>query len=65
MTTEEAGRRRWRGMTKKERSEHARKAVAAFWAKLTPEERSAEMRRRAEKRKKKFTERSTLKRSAG
>ena len=51
MTTEEAGRRRWKGTTKKERKELASKAVGSFWAKLSPEERSAEMKRRAAKRK--------------
>jgi hypothetical protein len=49
-TTEEAGRRRWKGTTRKQRKELASKAVGSFWAKLSPEQRSAEMKRRAQVR---------------
>jgi hypothetical protein len=56
MDTREAGRiggsRRAATMTAEQRSEAARKAVAGYWDKLSPEERSAEMKRRAAKRKK-------------
>lgn len=52
MSTEEAGRRRWKGTTIKQRKELAAKAVSSFWDKLSPEQRSAEMKRRAVKRKK-------------
>jgi hypothetical protein len=51
MSTSEAGRRRWKGTTKKERTEQAKKAVRIFWDKLSPEQRSAEMKRRAKVRK--------------
>jgi hypothetical protein len=33
MTATEMGKRRWKGLTKAERSEIGRKAVAARWAK--------------------------------
>jgi hypothetical protein len=39
-------------MTPEQRSEGAQVASRAYWDRLTPEERSAEMRRRAKKRKK-------------
>jgi hypothetical protein len=55
MDTRKAGRmggkRRAERMTPKERSQAASKAALARWEGLTPEERSAEMRRRAAKRK--------------
>jgi hypothetical protein len=51
MSTSEAGRRRWKGTTKKERTEQAKGAARIFWDSLTPEERSAEMKRRAKVRK--------------
>jgi hypothetical protein len=38
-------------MTSEERSEAARNAITARWAELMPEERSAEMKRRARVRK--------------
>jgi hypothetical protein len=50
-TTEEAGRKRWKKLTPKESSELHAKAAAAFWAPLAPEERSALMKARAAKRK--------------
>jgi hypothetical protein len=51
MSTAEAGRKRWKGTTKKERTEQAQGAARIFWDSLTPEERSAEMKQRAAKRK--------------
>jgi hypothetical protein len=46
-----AGRKRWSGVPKSDRRKIASAAGNAFWAKLTPEERSAEMKRRAKVRK--------------
>ena len=43
---------RWKGKTKAEKSASAKSAANAYWAKLNPEQRSAEMKRRAAKRKK-------------
>jgi len=48
-----AALQRKKNMTPEQRSEGAKIAGLAFWAKLSPEERSAEMKRRAAKRKKK------------
>jgi hypothetical protein len=42
-------------MTAEERSQGAALASRAYWAALTPEKRSAEMKRRAKKRKTKLT----------
>jgi len=57
MDTRKAGRiggkRRAEVMTPEQRSEGARVASRAFWDALSAEERTAEMRRRATKRKKK------------
>jgi len=50
ITVNEAGRRRWRGIGKKARTKFAVAAVGSYWAKLTPEERSVEMKRRAKVR---------------
>jgi hypothetical protein len=47
-----ARKKRWAGKTAAEKKATASHAGKSFWAKLTPEERSAEMRRRAAKRKK-------------
>jgi len=47
-----AVRARWAKSTAEERKEAASKASRAYWDKLSPEERSAEMKRRAKKRKK-------------
>jgi hypothetical protein len=47
--------KRWKGKTAEEKKAGtgpARDALRDYWAKMTPEERSAEMKRRAEKRKK-------------
>lgn len=56
MTAAEMARRRWRGTTAAERTEMmteaGAKGGASAWAKMSPEERSAEMKRRAAKRKK-------------
>jgi hypothetical protein len=46
-----AGRKRWKGVQKKERSRILSAAGKASWADLTPEERSVEMKRRARIRK--------------
>jgi hypothetical protein len=46
----EAGRQRWKGVEKKERSRILSAAGKASWANLTPEERSVEMKRRARTR---------------
>ena len=46
-----AGRKRWKGVPKSDRRRIAGAAGNAFWAKLTPEERSVEMKRRAKVRK--------------
>lgn len=48
-----AGRARWKGVKKKDRSRILSAAGKASWANLTREERSAEMKRRAKVRKKK------------
>jgi len=47
------GTRRAENMTPEQRSEGAKVASRAYWDSLSPEERSAEMKRRAAKRKKK------------
>jgi hypothetical protein len=46
-----AGRARWKGVKKKERSRILSAAGKASWANMTPEERSVEMKRRAKLRK--------------
>ena len=46
------GKRRAAKMTAKQRSEGAGLASRAYWDALSPEQRSAEMKRRAAKRKK-------------
>jgi hypothetical protein len=51
ITVNEAGRRRWRGVGKEARTKLAGAAAGSYWAKLTPEERSVEMKRRAKVRK--------------
>jgi len=48
ITVNEAGRRRWRGIGKKARAKLAGAAAGSYWAKLTPEQRSVEMKRRAQ-----------------
>jgi hypothetical protein len=49
-TTEEAGRKRWRGVGKEEHRAIASKGGKTSWANMTPEERSAENKRRAQVR---------------
>ena len=49
-----ARKKRWANKTPEEKSAAASNAVSAYWAALTPAERSAEMKRRAKKRKKKL-----------
>lgn len=44
-------RRRWEGLDDEERSRIARAGGRTAWSRLTPEERSAEMKRRAAKRR--------------
>jgi hypothetical protein len=51
-TTKQAGRKRWAGIGDEERRELMASAAKAYWDSLTPEQRSAEMKRRAAKRKK-------------
>jgi hypothetical protein len=51
-TTKQAGRKRWRNVSVEERKELMSEASRAFWDALSPEQRSAEMKRRAKKRKK-------------
>jgi hypothetical protein len=46
-----AGRKRWKGVEKKERSRILSAAGKASWADLTSEQRSVEMKRRARVRK--------------
>ena len=48
-------RKRWANATQEEKKQAASHAVRAYWDRLTPAERSAEMKRRAKKRKKKAT----------
>jgi hypothetical protein len=43
-------RKRWAGKSQEERSAAAQAASLSFWQKLSPEERSEEMRRRAKVR---------------
>jgi hypothetical protein len=50
ITVNEAGRRRWRGVGKEARTKLAGAAAGSYWAKLTREERSAGMKRRAKVR---------------
>jgi hypothetical protein len=47
------GKRRAANMTPEERSKAASHAATARWSQFSPEERSAEMKRRAKRRKKK------------
>jgi len=44
--------KRWAGKTDKEKQAAASHASRAYWDSLTPEQRSAEMKRRAAKRNK-------------
>lgn len=50
---ERARRARWDKASEEEKKAAASNAGRAFWAKLSPEQRSAEMKKRAKKRKKK------------
>jgi hypothetical protein len=43
--------KRWRGKTKAEKQATAAHASRSYWSRLTPTERSAEMKRRAAKRR--------------
>ena len=47
------GKKAWAEKTKAEKEATVSNASHAYWDKLTPEQRSAEMKRRAKKRKKK------------
>jgi Spy/CpxP family protein refolding chaperone len=53
MTTKQAGQKRWKGVSVRRRKELMKTASRKYWDSLTPEQRSAEMKRRAAKRKKK------------
>jgi hypothetical protein len=46
----QAARKRWAKTSKKDRAKTAKRASRAYWDAMTPEERSAEMKRRAAKR---------------
>jgi hypothetical protein len=46
------GRRRWEGVSEKERTKHQAAAASSYWKAMTPEERSAEMKRRKKVQKK-------------
>jgi hypothetical protein len=46
-------KKRWANATEEEKKASASRASRAYWDALSPEERSAEMKRRAAKRKKK------------
>lgn len=54
----ERTREQWRRVSKKKRSELASHAAKGYWDSLTPEQRQAEMKRRAAVRKKKRPARS-------
>jgi len=54
------GRRRWEGVAEEERRQVMGAGGRSAWAKLTPEERSAEMRRRAAKRRPPKRRRTTV-----
>jgi len=47
----DGGRKRWENVSKRERKKVLSVAAKSGWAKLTPEQRSAEMKRRAKVRK--------------
>ncbi len=47
----EIGRKAWKGMSAKVKKERASRAARLRWEAMTPEERSAEMKRRAVVRK--------------
>jgi hypothetical protein len=47
-----AARARWAKASEKEKKETASHASRAYWDSMTPEQRSAEMKRRAAKRRK-------------
>lgn len=44
-------RKRWEGISAEERREHQAAAARSGWANMSPEERSAEIKRRAKKRR--------------
>jgi hypothetical protein len=46
----ETRRRAWKRVPKEERKAHASKAVQSYWDRMSPEEKSTEMKRRAAKR---------------
>jgi hypothetical protein len=50
ITVKEAGRRRWRGVGKDARTKLAAQAAGSYWARMTSEQRSAEMKRRVKVR---------------
>jgi hypothetical protein len=52
MTVKAAGQKRWAGVGAAERKRLTAQASHAFWDRLSPAERSAEMKRRAVKRRK-------------
>jgi hypothetical protein len=56
---QKASRARWSKATKAEKQAAASKASHGYWDALSPEERSAEMKRRAAKRKRRKTTKPT------
>jgi hypothetical protein len=56
----EQGKKRWKGVAPVERQKLGSAAGHSYWDKLSPEERSAEMKRRAAKRLKKKGPQSTV-----
>jgi hypothetical protein len=48
----EARRKAWKSVPKKQRKAQASKAARSYWAAMNPEQRSAEMKRRAATRSK-------------
>lgn len=49
----EMNRRRWAGVSERERATHQAEAARSYWAGMSPRKRSDEMKRRAAKRAKK------------
>jgi hypothetical protein len=54
----ETRRKAWKRVPKEKRQAHASKAVQSYWDRMSPEERSAEMKRRAAKRKRRLPPKS-------
>jgi hypothetical protein len=63
----EIGRKAWKGVSAKGKKARASHAARSRWESMTPEERSAEMKRRAavRKRKAKFKDTASISRRSG